>query len=531
MTAKGQASALLLAAELVAALALLFAAPSPAAAQFFDFFGGGGRGRQPSFIPFFDQPRARPRAQARPAAPGAPGQQSDFSRAPVQNPPKPGTTDAKNVVVLGDSMADWLAYGLDEAFADAPEISVVRKTRLGSGLINNPGRHDPRTSVDWPVAAREMLASEPASFIVMMIGVGDRDPIRVLPRPAPKPAAKPGQPDAAAPGEQTKPADAPNSADAAAADQGAVDAPAVPVSYDFKTEKWAELYGKRIDEMIAALKSKGVPVFWVGLPPVFGQRSTADMQYLNDLFRSHAEKAGITYIDVWDGFVDEQGRFALQGPDYEGQIRRLRTPDGIYFTPAGARKLAHYVEREIQRALTPTGPIAVRIPEESLLQQAPAAAQAPAPSGGTPRPLAGPVVPLNASVEPSKTAALLGGTAPQQSIADAVANRVLVKGGPMPAPAGRADDFAWPRRAPAPVGSDPVAATTDLPLTPMLASNGTAQGQDAASGTQAAGAPGTAPGAGPARARVVQAPAARARPRVSYQQNQFRNPFFFFFGR
>jgi hypothetical protein len=533
MRAKPRVGALVMAAELATALLLLFAAPSPAAAQFFDFFSGGARGRQPSFIPFFDQPRARPRAQARPAAPAGTVPQADFSRVPAQSPTKAASPDAKNVVVLGDSMADWLAYGLEEAFADAPEISVVRKTRPGSSLINNPGRHDPRTSVDWPVAAREMLASEPASFIVMMIGVGDRDAIRVLPRPAPKPAAKPGQPDAAAPGEQTKPADAPNSADAQAADQGAVDAPAVPVTYEFRSEKWAELYGKRIDEMIAALKSKGVPVFWVGLPPVFGPRSTADMQYLNDLYRSHAEKAGITYIDVWDGFTDEQGRFALQGPDYEGQIRRLRTPDGIFFTPPGARKLAHYVEREIQRALTPTGPIAVRLPEEPLLQQAPAATQAPAPSGGTPRPLAGPVVPLNASVEPSKAATLLGGAAPQQSIADAVASRVLVKGDPMPAPAGRADDFAWPRRAPAPVGTDPVAATTDLPLTPMVASNGAAPAQDAAPGSQAArpGAPGIAPGAGPARARVVQAPAARARPRVSQYQQPFRNPFFFFFGR
>jgi uncharacterized protein len=280
-----------------------------------------------------------------------------------------------------------------------------------------------------------------------------------------------------------------------------------------------------------------VPVFWVGLPPVFGPRSTADMQYLNDLVRSHAEKAGITYIDVWDGFIDEQGRFALQGPDYEGQIRRLRTPDGIFFTPAGARKLAHYVEREIQRALTPTGPIAVRLPEEPLLQQVPpeatpGAPAAPAPNTSTPRPLAGPVIPLNASVEPSKTAALLGSAAPQQTITDAVANRVLVKGDPVAAPAGRADDFAWPRRAPAPTGADPVAATTELPMTPMLASNGAAQ--DAGPGAQAAGpgAPGIAPGAGPARARVVQAPTARARPRVSYQQqNQYRNPFFFFFGR
>ncbi len=532
MMAKARVSAFILAVELVTAL-LLFAAPSPAAAQFFDFFGGGGRGRQPSFIPFFDQPRARPRVQARPVAPGMPAQQSDYSRAPVQTPPKSGSPDTKNVVVLGDSMGDWLANGLEQAYADAPEIAVVRNTRPGSSLIFNPGRHDPRTSVDWPVAARDMLGNEPASFIVMMIGLGDRDPIRVLP-PRPKPTPKP---DAAAPGEQAKPADTPESTDQAAADQGAPDPRAVPISYEFKSEKWAELYGKRIDEMIAALKSKGVPVFWVGLPPVFGPRSTADMQYLNDLFRKHAEKAGITYIDVWDGFIDEQGRFALQGPDYEGQIRRLRTPDGIFFTPAGARKLAHYVEREIQRALTPTGPIAVRLPEEPLLQQAPAAgagaASAPAPSAGTPRPLAGPVIPLNASVEPSKTAALLGSAAPQQSIADAVASRVLVKGDPVTAPAGRADDFAWPRRAPAAVGADPVAATTDLPMTPMLASNGAAPAPGAAPGTQAAGpgTPGIAPGAGPARARVVQAPAARARPRVSYQQNQYRNPFFFFFGR
>jgi hypothetical protein len=528
MMAKAHVSALILAVEIVTTL-LLFAAPTPAAAQFFDFFGGGGRGRQPSFIPFFDQPRARPRVQARPVAPGMPAQQSDFSRAPAQNSPKVGSPDTKNIVVLGDSMADWLANGLEQAYADAPEVAVVRNSRPGSSLIFNPGRHDPRTSVDWPVAAREMLASEPASFIVMMIGLGDRDPIRVLP-PRPKPAPKP---DSATPGEQAKPTDTPDSTDPAAADQGAPDPRAVPISYEFKSEKWAELYGNRIDEMIAVLKSKGVPVFWVGLPPVFGPRSTADMQYLNDLFRKHAEKAGITYIDVWDGFIDEQGRFALQGPDYEGQIRRLRTPDGIFFTPAGARKLAHYVEREIQRALTPTGPIAVRLPEEPLLQQAPAAtpgaASAPAPSAGTPRPLAGPVIPLNASVEPSKTAALLGSAAPQQSIADAVANRVLVKGDPVMAPAGRADDFAWPRRAPAPVGADPVAATADLPMTPMLASNGAAPAPGAAPGAQAAG-PG-APGAGPARARVVQAPTARARPRVSYQQNQYRNPFFFFFGR
>ena len=48
-----------------------------------------------------------------------------------------------------------------------------------------------------------------------------------------------------------------------------------------------------------------------------------------------------------DGFVDEAGRFLQQGPDFEGQTRRLRSYDGVYFTRVGARKLAHDVEREI----------------------------------------------------------------------------------------------------------------------------------------------------------------------------------------
>ena len=75
------------------------------------------------------------------------------------------------------------------------------------------------------------------------------------------------------------------------------------------------------------------------------------MLFLDSLYRDAAGKAGITYVDVWDGFVDEAGRFLQQGPDFEGQIRRLRAYDGVFFTKPGARKLAHYVEREITRLM------------------------------------------------------------------------------------------------------------------------------------------------------------------------------------
>jgi len=418
-------------------------------------------------------------------------------------------------------MADWLAYGLEEAFADALEISVVRKARPLSSLIYNPGRHDPTTSVDWPAAARDILAKEPASFIVMTIGLADRDPIRV-------PTSAPSTNESVKPTENRDVAKT-------ATDRGAAGPSAASASYAFKTEKWAELYGKRIDETIAGLRSKGVPVYWVGLPPLLGARSTADMQYLNDLFRSHAEKAGIVYVDVWDAFSDDAGQFTMQGPDYEGQIRRLRTPDGVYFTPAGARKLAHFVKREIERALTQKGPIEVTLPQEPLLKP-PVASQSP--GGGTPRPLAGPVVPLNARIEPPKSDGLLGEATPKQTVADAVANRVLVNGDTMPAPAGRADDFVWPRRAPAPVGADPAVATTNLPMTPMVASNGVQQAEVESVKRAVRSSPAPARTAW-AHARVAQAHVVRQRPRPThhyqYAQHQYaqyrqQNSFFFFFG-
>ena len=190
--------------------------------------------------------------------------------------------------------------------------------------------------------------------------------------------------------------------------------------------------------MIGVLKSKGVPVLWVGLPAIRGPKGTSDMLFLDALYRDAAGKAGITYVDVWDGFVDEAGRFLQKGPDFEGQIRQLRTADGVFFTRPGARKLAHYVEREVTRLLASrSGPIALPIepatPDANVVPGQPA-----------PRPLAGPIMPLVASSV--GTDQLLGGPGSRPAAVDALAARTLVKGEALAAPAGRADDFAWPRR-------------------------------------------------------------------------------------
>ena len=220
---------------------------------------------------------------------------------------------------------------------------------------------------------------------------------------------------------------------------------------EFREDRWVELYAKKIEEMIGILKSKGVPVIWVGLPAVRGAKATSDMLFLDSLYREASAKAGITYVDVWDGFVDEAGRFLQQGPDFEGQIRRLRSYDGVYFTKPGARKLAHYVEREITRLLASrTGPIA--LPSEPGTPDTNAQPGQPAP-----RPLAGPILPLVASSV--GTDQLLGGPGSRPAAVDALVARTLVKGEPLAPPAGRADDFAWPRRE---VGREPAKGETPV---------------------------------------------------------------------
>jgi hypothetical protein len=429
----------------------------PTSAQFFNFggyqqrpqrggswFGGGWYGNG-TFDPF--QRRVFPPRQARPPV------REDFSRAPP--PEKRETAPERHILVLGDSMADWLAYGLEDAYVEQPDTGVIRKTKNTSGLIKYQPKGEP---ADWAAAARGILATEKPDVIVVMLGLNDRVAIREpVTEKSDKPIDKKSDKDGRAKGDgksdgkggakpEPKPEAAQKPEDTELPQDDADNAEAPPVKstrspnglYEFREGRWVELYSKKIEEMIAVMRSKGVPVVWVGLPAIVGPKGTSDMLFLDSLYREVASKAGITYVDVWEGFVDERGLFQQKGPDFEGQTRQLRSYDGVYFTKAGARKLAHYVEREITRVLAARSqPIA--LPTEPTMPDANALTGQPAP-----RPLAGPILPL---VAPSVgTDQLLGGPGTRPAAVDALAARTLVKGEALTPPPGRADDFSWPRR-------------------------------------------------------------------------------------
>ena len=78
---------------------------------------------------------------------------------------------------------------------------------------------------------------------------------------------------------------------------------------------------------------------------------SSDAEAMNDLFREKAFINGAKFIDTWNGFTDEAGRYSAYGPDMTGQVKRLRADDGVHFTMRGYLKLAHFVEKELRRDL------------------------------------------------------------------------------------------------------------------------------------------------------------------------------------
>lgn len=408
-------------AGLVAACFGALVAAGPASAQGFGWFGnlfGGGqpnRGQPQQSYPGYANPPSQgggdvyvPRHRARRHTPVETQQsqrrpQRQAPREAVAEKPAPKKDPTAFVYVFGDSYGQFLAKGLDEALADRPDVGVVSKARGSSGIVN-------QDYYDWPKAIDAELASkDKIDVAVMMIGSNDRQPITE-------------------------------------------DGKTWPVGSD----EWRAIYKRRVMAIDEAFRKKSIPLIWVGAPIAKSPDFADTMAALNDIDRDAAAKTGATYVDTWEAFSDEDGDFAAYGPDINGQTVRLRSADGILFTNAGARKLAHFVEAHVIRDLDarmpapalPTGqpapqaqgtPDAGKAPEGKAQEGKPEKEAKGAPPKPA-KPEAGPIANLNQM--PSAANGELASPTTYRG------DDALAKGESAAAPSGRADDARWPETPP-----------------------------------------------------------------------------------
>ncbi|OCP15132.1 DUF459 domain-containing protein [Ensifer sp. LC163] len=400
-----------IATMIIAAAAMLFVgfAASYAEAQervprrnlFQMLFGGLARERRPVIderYEFPQQPRPRRARQAQtPQRQKAPGQQKAkpaiADAAPVPQPVEKAP-DAKKVLVVGDFMAGSLGDGLKTAFEMTPGITIETRANGSSGLV----RED---YFNWPVTLPSYVGEIKPSVIIISLGANDRQQMQIG-----------------------------------------------SIKEKYRTDPWTEEYRKRVHALAELAHKEKLPVLWVGMPPFQSAAMTADMVTFNGLYREEVEKVGGQFVDIWDGFVDEAGKFVLTGSDINGQQVRLRGADGINLTKAGKRKLAFYVEKDIRRLLGDAAATDNDVPGadglKDLVVTAPLANEdivKTQPIGLTDPELDG-------------AAALLGDAAPNKGTGKSPRDRLVDKGDVAAAPVGRVDDFRLAK--PGTVISNPV---------------------------------------------------------------------------
>lgn len=292
--------------------------------------------------------------------------------------------DARVVLVVGDFLASGLAEGLESAYLAIPSVRVVARASGSSGIVRDD-------HYDWPAEIGPIIEAEKPAVVVIMLGANDRQEMRVGDVREPK-----------------------------------------------RSENWMKEYERRATNLAKAVTDRNIPLVWVGMPSFKNSTMASDMLAYNDVYRSVAEAAGGGFVDIWDGFVDENGAFVTTGPDINGNPVKLRSGEnGINLTRPGKRKVAFYAEKPLEKILGTVKPAQIgALGPNGLAPQLPGGVSTPANIERT--------VPISLTdPELDGGQELLGATFTPGAAKSQTAAEKLAKKGIAPGPvAGRADDFS-----------------------------------------------------------------------------------------
>ncbi|MDB5615709.1 MAG: hypothetical protein JWQ22_3362 [Devosia sp.] len=338
---------------------------------------------------FGDEQAAPPPVQQQRQQPQQQRRQAPAASLPPPKPVVEKAADATRLAVFGDSLAIDLSRALERFYAEDPNLVVIDQGVSDSGFV--------RTDYfDWDAAVSEQIAADSFHLAVVMIGINDRQEI---------------------------------SADG--------------TSYDSLTEPWNAAYQARIASFLGKLRAARKPVIWVGLPPMSKSEYSAALSQISNIQRLASLSGGAEFLDIYERFLGEDGKYSSQGPDVNGQNARMRKDDGIHFSTAGADKLAFYVTQTINAVYRGGSGVSIAIADPLAGTDAAAMLRPPYQGLGQVRLLevAGAVIPI--SRVPSRASELMTATGVVPQSAPFSLEQLMT------APLGRVDAFG--------LGVDPAA--------------------------------------------------------------------------
>lgn len=239
------------------------------------------------------------------------------ARTPKAELPPPAPTiekapGATRLAVFGDSMATDVGKALDRFYAQDPNLVVIPQGVGSSGIV----RPD---FFDWPKAIAEEIAKDSFDIAVIFIGINDRQKMRLG-----------------------------------------------DTSYGSLTPEWTAEYSARVSGIVQALRTANKPTIWIGLPPMEPPKFGQTMIQLNDIQRLAVFSGGAEFLDIYERFATEEGKYTSRGPDLNGTVVRMRKDDGIHFSTAGADKLAFYLSQSLRTYYRGGGTVGIQVADPLL---------------------------------------------------------------------------------------------------------------------------------------------------------------------
>ena len=203
--------------------------------------------------------------------------------------------DTYRILVIGDALAGGLGAGLSRMAEPEPRFEIVNRFQETSGIA--------RPEVyDWPASLPKIMEGKEFNAVVVLLGANDRQAIR----------------------------------------EG-------DFRLVFNTPEWKAAYEARIDEFLDVLNSAGMKVFWVAIPPMGDAKYEADMKIVAALQKQEVLSKGQVYVDLRSAFLTPDGEYTDKGPDDTGEVRKLRSRDGVAFFKQGNNRFGQLLLAEIKR--------------------------------------------------------------------------------------------------------------------------------------------------------------------------------------
>lgn len=199
------------------------------------------------------------------------------------------------VGVFGDSMADGLYAGLYRDLRGQPGVSVSKFSEVSTGL----SRYD---YVDIQAKTRRQLNEQPVDVAVILFGTNDAQGI-----------VMDGQ------------------------------------THMFGTDGWKAAYARRIDDLVALLRSRDVAVYWVGLPRMKRDGFDAKMTVINQVVSARMRALGVPYIETTALTSNAEGGYEAYLPNGSGRRTLMRANDGIHMSMAGYLRMSAPVAARLKR--------------------------------------------------------------------------------------------------------------------------------------------------------------------------------------